>query len=108
MSTLTYLPVPEAQYGDYLEVLARAEADDWDSAAEARPMCPLLGGDEFGPAWEDFCEAVRDRDSVAPPATRHWTEVLGEDAAGSQEQAYELLCERADEALLVLRTGIRK
>jgi hypothetical protein len=34
--------------------------------------------------------------------------VLGEDAASTQDEAYELLCQWADEALLVLRTGIRK
>jgi hypothetical protein len=70
-------------------------------------MCPSLPDAEFPAAWEDFCEQAADRDAVAPPAVKHWTEVLGEDAASSQDEAYELLCQRADEALAYLRTAIR-
>jgi hypothetical protein len=105
--TIAYLPVPATRYGDYLEDLARAQNDGWDSAAEARPMCPLLPAEDFPLAWQDFCEAVRNRDDVTL-GTRHWSEVLDTDAAATHEHACELLAERADEALLVLRTGIRK
>jgi hypothetical protein len=102
--TLTYA---EQDTSDELERLAACANNGWPVAGQAYILCAIRIG-EFEAAWEDFCEAVRNRDEVAPPATRHWTEVLGEDVASSQEQAYELLCERADEALLVLRTGIRK
>ena len=106
-ATVTYLPSSECRIGDYLEDLAREHNGGWNATAEARRMCPLLSIAYFPLAWEDFCAAVADRDSVAPPATRDWREVLGEDVAASQEQAHQVLCERADEALLVLRTGIR-
>lgn len=90
-----------------LERLALLANEGWDVADEAFLLCPLAA-DGFGLAWKNFCEAARDRDDVAPPATRHWTEVLSEDAASSQEEAHQLLCQRADEALLILTTGIRR
>jgi hypothetical protein len=106
MSTVTE-PTYEQEASDEIEFLAGLANDGWNSADQARALCPLLPAEQFPLAWLDFCQAAADRDAVAPPATKHWTEVLGEDAASSQEQAYELLCQRADEALLVLTTGIR-
>jgi hypothetical protein len=108
VSTLSYLPVPETQYSDYLEDLAREHNGGLDSTTEARRMCPALPDEQFGLAWADFCEAAAARDAVAPPATEDWRKYLGEDAASDQDSAYEVLCQRADEALLILRTGIRK
>ena len=102
MSTIT-----ETRSSDFLEHLARQHNSGICVCAQVRAFCPLLPAEQFPLAWLDFCQAAADRDAVAPPATKHWTEVLGEDAASSQEHAYELLCQRADEALLVLMTGLR-
>ena len=102
MSTIT-----ETRSSDFLEHLARQHNSGICVCAQVRAFCPLPGGEFPLLAWLDFCQAAADRDAVAPPATKHWTEVLGEDAASSQDEAYELLCQRADEALLVLMTGIR-
>jgi hypothetical protein len=106
-ATITFLPASEKRISDYLEDLAREHNSGWDATGEARPMCPLIGDEDFPIAWADFCQAVADRDAVAPPGTRHWTEVLGEDCVSTQDEAYEVLCERADEALLILMTGLR-
>jgi hypothetical protein len=105
--TATYLPTSETRVSDILEDLARQHNNGVCGCAQARAICRLLPAEQFGLAWQDFCEAVRNRDDVIL-GTRHWSEVLDTDAAATHEQACELLTERADEALLVLRTGIRK
>ena len=104
MTALTF--ATEQDVSDELERLAGLANDGHDVADETWLLCPL-GIRAFPFAWQDFCEAVRNRDDVTL-GTRHWSEVLDTDAAATHEQACELLTERADEALLVLRTGIRK
>jgi hypothetical protein len=99
--------ITETRPSDFLEDLARSHNSGICVCAQVRACCRLLPAEQFPLAWLDFCTAARDRDDVAPPAARDWRDVLGEDAATTQEQAYELLCQRADEALLVLMTGIR-
>ena len=103
--TITQTPVSETRSSDFLEDLAREHNSGICVCAEARAFCPLSPAEQFPLAWLDFCQAARDRDDVAPPATRDWREVLGEDVASTQDEAYQILCERADEALLVLRCG---
>jgi hypothetical protein len=106
-ATVTHLPVSESRISDYLEDLAREHNSGWDSEDEARALCPLLPDADFPLAWLDFCEQASARDAVARPATEDWRKFLSEDAASTEDEAYELLCQRADEALAYLRTGIR-
>jgi hypothetical protein len=97
------MPTEELNVSDEMERLAVLANEGYDVTAEAWLLCGAGPCDEeFTLAWDDFRQAVRDRDDIARPATRDWRDVLGEDAASTQDEAHDVLCTRADEALLAL------